>query len=36
LKWEPATPLDKGLAATYRWIKGQYLRRKRGYRVGIG
>jgi len=36
LKWEPSTPLDKGLAATYRWIKGQHERRRRGHRVGIG
>jgi nucleoside-diphosphate-sugar epimerase len=36
LNWEPSTPLDLGLAATYTWIKGQYERRKRGQRVGIG
>lgn len=36
LKWEPATPLDKGLTVTYTWIKSQYDRRKRGQRVGIG
>ena len=24
LKWEPNTTLDKGLAATYKWIKEQY------------
>ena len=36
LKWEPNTPLDKGLAATYKWIKGQYDKRKKGERVGIG
>jgi nucleoside-diphosphate-sugar epimerase len=36
LKWEPATPLDKGLAATYAWIGSQYEKRKRGHRVGIG
>ncbi|HXR06775.1 MAG TPA: NAD-dependent epimerase/dehydratase family protein [Candidatus Acidoferrum sp.] len=36
LKWEPATTLDKGLAATYAWIKEQYLKRKAGERVGIG
>jgi nucleoside-diphosphate-sugar epimerase len=36
LKWEPSTPLDKGLAATYKWIKSQYERRKLGHRVGIG
>jgi len=36
LKWEPSTTLDKGLAATYRWIKEQYHKRKKGQRVGIG
>ncbi|HLZ52858.1 MAG TPA: NAD-dependent epimerase/dehydratase family protein [Verrucomicrobiae bacterium] len=36
LKWEPATPLDKGLAITYKWIKKQYQRRKAGKRVGVG
>lgn len=36
LQWEPDTPLDKGLAATYKWIKGQYERRKKGQRVGVG
>ena len=33
LKWEPNTPLDKGLAATYKWIKEQYHNRKKGKRV---
>jgi nucleoside-diphosphate-sugar epimerase len=33
LKWEPNTPLDKGLAATYHWIKEQYHNRKKGKRV---
>ena len=33
LKWEPNTTLDKGLAVTYRWIKEQYLARKKGRRV---
>ncbi len=33
LKWEPSTPLDKGLAATYKWIKEQYQSRKKGKRV---
>ena len=33
LKWEPATPLNEGLAATYKWIREQYLNRKRGRRV---
>ena len=36
LKWEPNTSLDKGLALTYQWIKGQYQHRKAGKRVGIG
>jgi nucleoside-diphosphate-sugar epimerase len=36
LKWEPPTPLDEGLAATYTWIKSQYEKRKQGHRVGIG
>ena len=33
LNWEPDTPLDKGLQATYKWIKSQYLARKAGKRV---
>jgi nucleoside-diphosphate-sugar epimerase len=33
LKWEPRTPLDVGLRATYGWIKQQYDARKRGKRV---
>ncbi len=33
LKWEPGTSLDRGLAATYKWIKTQYGARKRGQRV---
>ena len=33
LDWEPNTPLDKGLAATYKWIKEQYHNRKKGRRV---
>jgi nucleoside-diphosphate-sugar epimerase len=36
LGWEPSTPLDKGLAITYKWIKDQYNKRKRGMRVGVG
>ncbi|HYG21169.1 MAG TPA: NAD-dependent epimerase/dehydratase family protein [Verrucomicrobiae bacterium] len=36
LKWEPNTPLDKGLAATYKWIREQYRKQKAGERVGIG
>ena len=36
LGWEPDTKLDKGLAATYKWIKEQYKKRKAGERVGIG
>jgi nucleoside-diphosphate-sugar epimerase len=33
LKWEPNTTLDKGLAATYKWIREQYHNRKKGRRV---
>jgi GDP-D-mannose 3',5'-epimerase len=33
LKWEPNTSLDKGLAATYKWIHEQYHNRKKGRRV---
>ena len=33
LKWEPNTPLNKGLAETYKWIKQQYEARKKGKRV---
>ncbi len=33
LQWEPHTPLDQGLAATYAWIKQQYQARKLGQRV---
>jgi nucleoside-diphosphate-sugar epimerase len=33
LEWEPNTTLDKGLAATYKWIKEQYHNRKKGKRV---
>ena len=36
LGWEPRTPLDKGLAFTYQWIKAQYEARKAGKRVGVG
>ena len=36
LGWEPDTPLDTGLAATYAWIEGQYHARKAGKRVGVG
>jgi len=36
LKWEPGTPLDRGLAATYAWIRSQYEKRRQGHRVGIG
>ena len=36
LKWEPSTPLNKGLAATFKWIKEQSAKRKKGMRVGIG
>jgi hypothetical protein len=33
LKWEPKTPLDEGLAVTYKWIQEQYHNRKKGKRV---
>jgi len=33
LDWEPNTPLDKGLRATYKWIEEQYRARKKGRRV---
>jgi GDP-D-mannose 3',5'-epimerase len=33
LHWEPDTPLDVGLRATYKWIKTQYLAKKAGKRV---
>jgi GDP-D-mannose 3',5'-epimerase len=33
LKWEPATTLNEGLAATYKWINVQYENRKQGKRV---
>ncbi|HET7625696.1 MAG TPA: NAD-dependent epimerase/dehydratase family protein [Verrucomicrobiae bacterium] len=36
LGWEPSTPLDKGLALTFKWIKEQYYARKAGKRVGVG
>jgi GDP-D-mannose 3', 5'-epimerase len=36
LGWEPGTPLDTGLSATYAWIEEQYRARKAGRRVGIG
>ena len=33
LNWEPNTPLDTGLRATYKWIKTQYMAKKAGKRV---
>jgi len=36
LGWEPSTPLNKGLAVTFKWIKDQYKKRKQGMRVGVG
>ena len=36
LRWEPDTPLDVGLAITYKWIKEQYDRRNAGEHVGVG
>jgi len=31
--WEPGTALEKGLAATYQWIRRQYHDRKKGRHV---
>jgi GDP-D-mannose 3', 5'-epimerase len=36
LKWEPSTPLNKGLVVTFKWIKEQYNKRQQGMRVGVG
>lgn len=33
LGWEPNTPLETGLRATYHWIQEQYEARKKGKRV---
>lgn len=33
LGWEPDTPLEKGLKATFKWIQEQYRARKQGKRV---
>ncbi len=33
LDWEPNTPLDTGLRATYKWIEDRYRARKKGRRV---
>jgi nucleoside-diphosphate-sugar epimerase len=33
LNWQPDTPLDRGLATTYEWIKRQYDARKQGKKV---
>jgi GDP-D-mannose 3', 5'-epimerase len=33
LGWEPSTTLADGIAATYRWIEGQYRDRKAGKRT---
>lgn len=33
LEWEPDTPLDQGLRATYKWILSQFRARKRGERI---
>lgn len=33
LKWEPNTPLNTGLKATYKWIRTQVEARKKGHRV---
>jgi GDP-D-mannose 3',5'-epimerase len=36
LGWEPRTPLREGMAATYKWIKGEYEARKAGHPVAVG
>ncbi|MGB7848100.1 MAG: NAD-dependent epimerase/dehydratase family protein [Candidatus Acidiferrum sp.] len=36
LGWEPRTPLDEGLASTFKWVAEQYQKRKAGERVGVG
>jgi nucleoside-diphosphate-sugar epimerase len=36
LHWEPNTSLDKGLAATYKWISEEYQKRKSGIPVVVG
>ncbi len=33
LGWEPNTPLEKGMEATYKWIEKQYMDRKSGKRT---
>ncbi len=35
LNWEPSTPLEEGLKATYAWIEQQYKERKKGGRVVV-
>lgn len=35
LNWEPNTPLDEGLRATYLWIREQYSKRKKGQYVVV-
>ena len=36
LGWEPRTPLRTGMAATYKWIKGEYEAQKAGRKVAVG
>jgi GDP-D-mannose 3',5'-epimerase len=36
LGWEPRAPLRNGMAATYKWIKGEYEARKAGRAVAVG
>ena len=36
LGWEPRTPLRDGMAATYKWIAGEYAARKAGKVVAVG
>ncbi len=36
LGWEPATPLDHGLAITYRWIEGELKKKEAAQAVTVG
>jgi len=35
LDWEPSTPLDEGMRATYSWIEQQYADRKAGMKTVV-
>ncbi len=36
LGWEPATPLEQGLATTYRWIEGELKKKEAAQVVTVG